>query len=150
MVTTVGTEKDIHKLISNLVELDFDAIDAYQAAIDRVDDASIRERLTEFMTEHVRHTQELGRVLVEAGRVAPSKGDIKGVLTKGKVVIAGLGGDKAVLLAMKTNEEDTNIAYERATEHPDASDALREILRRGLNDERRHRAWIEQRLAATK
>ena len=47
------------------------------------------------------------------------------VLTKGKVVLGGLIGDNAVLQAMKTNEDDTNTAYERA-----------------LGDERRHRDWM--------
>lgn len=47
------------------------------------------------------------------------------VLTKGKVVLGGPMGDKAVLQAMKTNEDDTNTAYERA-----------------LGDERRQRDWM--------
>ena len=39
---------------------------------------------------------------------------MKALLTKGKVVIAGLMGDEAILQAMRTNEADTNTAYERA------------------------------------
>lgn len=150
MVTTVGMEKNIHTLISNLIELDYDAVEAYQAAIDRIDSAPFRKQLTEFMADHVRHTQELGRILVEAGRTAPSKGDMKSVLTKGKVVLASLAGDKAILMAMKTNEDDTNTAYERAFDHPEATGRLRDCLRQGLDDERRHRDWIEKQLATLK
>ena len=48
------------------------------------------------------------------GRTPPKEGDMKALLTKGKVVIAGLMGDEAILQAMRTNEADTNTAYERA------------------------------------
>jgi hypothetical protein len=44
------------------------------------------------------------------GRTPPKEGDMKALLTKGKVVIAGLMGDAAILQAMRTNEADTNTA----------------------------------------
>jgi hypothetical protein len=46
---------------------------------------------------------------------------------------------------MKTNEDDTNTAYERACARNDVTPELQLLLRRNLNDERRHRTWIEQR-----
>lgn len=150
MVTTVGTEKNVHTMVQHLIELDYDAVAAYQAAIDRLENPTFRKRLAEFMADHVRHTQELGRILVEAGRTAPTQGDLKSVLTKGKVLIAGLVGDKAILMAMRTNEEDTNTAYERAFDHPEVAGELRDCLRRGLDDERRHRELIAKQLATLK
>jgi hypothetical protein len=48
------------------------------------------------------------------GRNPPKEGDMKSILTKGKVVMAGLIGDKAIFEAMRMNEADTNTAYERA------------------------------------
>ena len=48
---------------------------------------------------------------------------------------------------MKSNEDATNAAYEKATREPTITIRLRGLLERNLNDERRHRAWIEQRLA---
>jgi hypothetical protein len=53
-------------------------------------------------------------------------------------------GDKAILMAMKTNEDDTNTACERATQHKGISPELKKILSSNLADERRHRTWIEQ------
>jgi hypothetical protein len=38
------------------------------------------------------------------GRTPPKEGDMKPLLTKGKVVIAGLMGDEAILRVMRTNE----------------------------------------------
>ena len=147
MATTVGTESTLTELLSNLVELDFDAIEAYRAAIDRLEDAWARTRMGEFMADHERHTRELGGLLADMGEEAPTSGSMKSILTKGKVQIANLGGDKPVLQAMLSNEQDTNTAYERAVEHDGLSTTAREVLRRGLADERRHRAWIEGAIA---
>lgn len=44
---------------------------------------------------------------------------------------------------MKTNEDDTNTAYERLNAHPKKWPEAIQFLEKGLNDERRHRAWIE-------
>ena len=60
------------------------------------------------------HITELGDILSSMGRTPPKEGDMKALLTKGKVVIAGLMGDEAILQTMRTNEADTNTAYERA------------------------------------
>jgi hypothetical protein len=68
------------------------------------------------------------------------------MLTQGKVVLGGLMGVKAILVALKTNEDDTNTAYERAVNHEGRHASAEEVLRRGLADERRHRAWIEEML----
>ncbi len=148
MATLVGTETDLNTLLEKLIELDFDAAEAYEAAIERLDDEESRRKLGEFRADHLRHTEDLGKILRDSGREPPHKGDIKRLLTKGKVVIAGLAGDRAVLMAMKTNEDDTNHAYERAVNNDAAPASVKEVLRRNLGDERRHREWIEQRLAS--
>ena len=142
MVTTVGTETDLRSLLEDLVYLDYDAADAYQAAIDRLDNAEWRTTLATFMEDHLRHTDELGEALLAMGITPPTQGDMKTMLTQGKVMMAGLIGDDAILRAMRTNEADTNTAYERAVQFPDLGVTLREILERGLADERRHCAWI--------
>ena len=69
------------------------------------------------------------------------------MLTQGKVAMGALFGDKAILKAMKSNEDDTNTAYERAIKHKDIDNAAGPVLERGLADERRHRQWIEETLA---
>jgi uncharacterized protein (TIGR02284 family) len=148
MATLVGTQKDLAEMLNQLLELDFDAIEAYRAAIARMRDDGDRAHLLSFMADHERHTREL-TVFIERLGHAPSTGpDIKQLLTKGKVVIGALVGDAAVLLAMRTNEDDTNKAYERATSRKDLTKEMREILERNLQDERRHRAWIQQRVEA--
>ena len=146
MVTTVGTESIIEGLLEDLIALDYDAADAYQAAIDRIEDLRCKARLAEFKGDHLRHIEELGGILSGMGRTPPSGGDMKSILTTDKVVMAGLVGDKAILQAMRTNEADTNTAYERAINFDALTSTTRDTLQRGLQDERRHCEWILETL----
>ena len=146
MTTTVGTERRVEDLLEDLVQLDYDMADAYQAAIDRLDDARLRDRLREFKDDHLRHIAELGHILVEMGRAPPIQGGIKSLLTRGKIVIGGLIGAKAILQEMRTNEADSNIAYQRAVEFPGLDANTREVLERGLKDEHWHCEWILREL----
>jgi uncharacterized protein (TIGR02284 family) len=147
MATTVGTQQDMNELLVRLVELDYDAIEAYDSAIQRLEDAECKRMLTEFREDHRRHTQDLGSILKESGQRVPTSGGAKSLLTKGKVVLGGLAGDKAILQAMKSNEDDTNKAYERAVNTQGLPARVKDVLQRNLGDERRHREWIVQRLS---
>ena len=150
MVTTVGTESTIEDLLEDLIALDYDAADAYQAAIHRLNDSRYRARLTEFRGDHLRHVEELGEILSRMGRTPPSGGDMKSILTSGKVLMAGLMGDEAILQAMRTNEADTNTAYERAINFEALPSQTRDVLQHGLEDERRHCEWILETLETLK
>lgn len=148
MATLVGAQTNPVDLLVALCELDFDAIEAYDAAINRIENPSSRQQLQSFRADHERHTRDLSAIIRRLGGKVPSGADVKSVLTQGKVVMGNLVGDKGILLAMKTNEEDTNTAYERATNRGDFSDDIRRILQNNLEDERRHRAWIVQALGS--
>ena len=146
MVTTVGTESSIETLLEDLVRLDYDAASAYQAAIDRLENQSFKVTLGEFRDDHLRHTRELGECLRDMQKKVPTEGDMKEVLAKGKVVIGGLMGDKAILQAMRTNEADTVTAYDRAVKFKDCPEQVLDVLERAQNDEHRHCEWILQTL----
>jgi uncharacterized protein (TIGR02284 family) len=132
--------------LNRLIHLDYDAVHAYDAAIDRLDDEASRDALTRFRADHARHIDELQRLVRKLGGEPTDRADVKRVLTQGMVVIRGLQGDHGVLTAMKQNEDQTNAAYERAVALEGLTGPIREVLDRNLVDERRHRAWIEQRL----
>lgn len=50
---------------------------------------------------------------------------------------------------MKTNEDDTNAAYERAASHSDLPEIAVPVIQAALSDERRHRDWLEKAIAAS-
>lgn len=139
-------EADVNKKLHDLIELDYDAIAAYKAAIDGIEDASYKAKLIEFMGDHERHVTEFSGVIRKQGGTPPDSGDFKQILTAGKVKIADIvGSDNAILKAMKANEEQTNSKYESMVEEKFPA-PVQKLLEKGLADERRHRAWIESAL----
>lgn len=142
-----SSETIIEKL-NDLIELDFDAIEAYRAAIERLGNPAYKQRLEEFCKDHERHTQNLAALVMKHGGKASRGPDVKRFLTKGKVVIADLvGDDHAILLAMRANEEVTNKRYELALNvNTDMDAETRSTLEANLGDERRHREWISEHL----
>lgn len=146
MATSIGKEDDLITMLNNLVALDFDAADAYKAAIGRMISVADQNELRRFLTDHERHIQDLSMIVRDMGGTPPTHTDMHGVLTKGRVVLAEIIGDPAVLGAMDDNEEEVHTAYQQALTRDDLSPAVTEILQRHLGDERRHREWLQQRM----
>ncbi|AZL16248.1 DUF892 family protein [Rickettsiales endosymbiont of Stachyamoeba lipophora] len=145
MATMVGMQPTLIGALKDLVELDYDAVEAYEAAINRLENAEYRKKMTEFMDDHKRHIKDVTELLRKHGENAPTGPDsTKQWLVKGKVVLANLVGDKTILTAMHSNEIDTNKAYARMLEREDLFDDAVNILKRGLEDEKKHKAWLEQ------
>lgn len=143
MVTFVGTQTSFPDSVRELIELDNAAVEAYEAAIERLENREHKQKLGEFRDDHRRHIRELSDLLKNHHESLPTTGSVKEWLTKGKVVVATLVGDKAILMAMASNEVDTNTAYERMNERQDKWPSAQDILKRGLEDERRHAAWLK-------
>jgi len=142
MVTTIGLNPDYNMVLNDLITMDYDAAAAYQEAMDRLQGQQIKRILGEFREDHLRHIRELS-MLAHLMRIEPPTGpDIMAALTKGKVIIADLFGDKAILMAMKSNEEDTNTAYERAFAHEGIPVQALDIIERAYHDEQRHKKWL--------
>ena len=143
MVTMVGNESSIQDLVTNLIYLEHDAIAAYESCIERLDDQALAAKVAEFMGDHEEHVRILNEMARQLGIEAPTGGDMKQMLTTGKIVIADMMGDAAILKAMKTNEDDTVTACERASRHPDAIPESKAFFMRAHQDEEHHRAWME-------
>lgn len=148
MVTFVGTQKNFADALKELIELEYAAVDSYGAAIERLENTSYQEKLKEFKKDHERHVEEVSALLRENNHEVPQKGDTaKQILTIGKVLLANLVGDKAILQAMKSNEGDTNTAYERMAGHEGKWAEAADILDKALRDEKRHKAWLKNTLS---
>jgi len=142
MVTTVGTESTLNDLVENLLLLEHDAIAAYEQTIARLENPDFKQTVASFKSDHDRHVQELTRLASAIGATAHQQGDMKQMLTTGKIALASMMGDRSILGAMRTNEEDTVTAYERASQHAEATPDARAIFQRAHADELRHRDWM--------
>jgi rubrerythrin len=144
MVTTVGTSGDLKTLLEDYIALERDAISAYEASIERLEDPAHKAKIAEFKADHERHLRELTELATAHDAPVPAEGDMKEMLTTGKIKIADMmGQDGAILKAMSTNETDTVTAYDRAVQNEAIPTAARPIFARALEDERRHKAYME-------
>lgn len=149
MATFVGKQSSLSSMLESLLELEYDAIAAYSAAIDRFENPALKATFSAFRSDHERHVREITDSLLRMGVDPPVRADAKAILTQGKVVIGKLAGDAGILLAMRSNEHDTNTAYERVVSRQDLDAELRSVFTRSLSDEHRHHGWIEEQLRST-
>lgn len=145
MVTMVGKQSDFSKAMHSLVELEYDALSAYKTAIESLENQKYRQQLITFSNDHTDHIKKLTKLLQQHDAPIPDGPDtLKHLIVKGKVVIAKNMGDKAILGAMLSNEEDTNRAYENMLSHTDMWPDANATIKKNWEDERRHKNWLEK------
>ena len=142
MIAMVGNEGSIEKLVEGLLYLEHDAIAACDSCIERLDDKTVSARIAEFKQDDLQHVVVLNEMACELDLDAPAEGDMPQMLTTGKIALADLMGGATILRAMKTNEDDTVTAYERAFRHKDAIPQSKTFFMKAHPDEERHRAWM--------
>jgi len=142
----IENELQLVAKLRSLIVLDFDAVSAYQAAIDRLEGGLYKRTLRKFQSDHERHIEELSPLVHELGGRAPTGTDAKMLLILGKLIVGQLAGDRGVLAALDGNEDNTNDAYAAAASCLTLPPHIAVVLSRGLSDERRHRAWLERAL----
>lgn len=148
MVTTVGQETSAAKLIENCMILEHDAIAAYDTVIARLESPEYRAQIESFRNDHQQHLQELNSFAAEHGVTPPTEGDVKQMLTTGKVKLADMtGGDGAILKAMSSNESDTIAAYSNAASNEELPPKMLPMVEKALADEKRHKDWMERTAA---
>ena len=150
MVTFTGTQNELTEAIIDLILLEYDAVEAYKAAVERLDNKVYKSKLQEFQSDHERHIDELSKFLTQKKIIPPKGPDAKQFLAKGKTILAGLIGDRLILHAMNSNEDNTNTAYKRMNDREDLDETIKNILSRAYDDEIKHKTWIEDTLEETK
>jgi rubrerythrin len=137
----MAEKSEVAKLRS-LAQLDADAVGAYDAAIARVREPLVRERLNDFRVDHVRHVQDLNALIQRfGGEPVELKPDLKGAAMKGLTAVTSMMGTEAALVAMLGNEEFSNRAYELALQF-DWNPDIRSLIQKNREDEYRHVTWI--------
>lgn len=142
---------DMKKLctqLSELCQLDIDAVGAYEQAIEKIDIEEIREKISGFKADHERHVMDLSEAIRRFGEAPPErKPDIKGFFIKGFTALRSITGTEGALKAMRGNEKLTNKTYEDALQW-DMPEDIRSLIEKNYADERRHLLYIESALQA--
>ncbi|WP_207458144.1 ferritin-like domain-containing protein [Azospirillum sp. SYSU D00513] len=136
-----GDTAALHAELTDLLQLEHDALPAYSVAISGLRTPEFREALTSFREDHERHVRELTALIRDLNGMPIAMPHLPTGLFKLAVQTAGLpGGERAVLLAFLSNEWQSKEKYARhaARPHPPEVAAL---LNRCAEDEARHYDW---------
>ncbi len=139
--------QDIIEKLNSLIQLDVDAVRAYEQAIERIDVPSIRSEIIRFQGDHKRHIADLSELVRQlGGKPIEASPDVEGFFIEGFTALRSITGTAGALQAMKGNEELTNKRYEDALHLGGLPDDVLSVIRRNREDERRHLTYIERTL----
>ncbi len=139
-------DRELFRLLKRILFLANDLCLAYGTAIRRIDEDSIRETLIEMDKSHDRYRVELSDFICELGYDAPDTGGLHGVVERGRVIVADLSGDGAILRAMAKNEAELLAAYEEAAQQSGLPQKISEFLARAVLYEKTHRQYFDDAL----
>lgn len=143
---TVSTTEVLDGL-NDLLQLDHDAMGAYQIAIEKLNDPDHRSQIEGFLRDHERHVADLNTLILEFGGEPINEPHATGPFKEALQSLGALGGDKGVLMAFRTNELQVRTKYDsyasRAVFWPNHVKAL---IDRNALDEERHYRWVSDTL----
>src|SRR5687767_400335 len=144
---SVVTETLLTTTLNDLLQLDVDAISAYSLVIRQLESKVRKEAVRRYQSDHRRHVRELKRVIQAHGGKAIAASHIPtGPFKLAMQAMGSAGGDRAVLLAFKTNERQARDKYHRAAATRGLPKDAARVLKRGSRDEERHYRWAEKQL----
>jgi uncharacterized protein (TIGR02284 family) len=139
-------EKELIETMSKLVQLDIDAVHAYEQAVKEIDDPIIKERLLKFQSEHHRHINDLSKQIDDLGGQPPEPSkDFKGYLIEAFTAIRSFTGLKGALQSLKITEEIANRYYGEVVSR-EAPSEVKEALRTCFSEEKIHLDYISSNL----
>jgi hypothetical protein len=129
--------------LNDLLQLDHDAIAAYDVAIAKLEDRDHADQIAGYRRDHERHVRELNELVTRLGGTPANHPHATGPFKTALQGLGGLAGDKGLLIAFRTNELAVRTKYDsyasKAMLWP--PDVKRTIDGAAL-DEERHYAWV--------
>ena len=133
-------------LLNHLLHLHFDLNGAYDSALSRIDDDDLRLRMSRMRDSHIGIIAEISALVVALGKTPTRSGDWHGVLERGRVVLGDLRGQRGIIEAMASNEEELSGAYREALAHPGLPADVAQVLSKASQQEAVHRAFYNELL----
>ncbi len=139
-------ERDQAHALNHLLHLSNDLCLAYGTALRRLDDEKLIKALTELDKSHDRFRVELAECVTELGHDPAEKGDLHGMLERGRVVLGELQGDEGILRAMAKNEEEMAAGYREALHEHNLPANVVSIIEKALAHEASHQSFYDKAL----
>jgi rubrerythrin len=130
--------------LNDLIQLDVDAVEAYEQVIKHLEYDDIAHRFRDFQDDHKTHITTLSALVQELdGKPIKQKPDLKGYLMEGFTLLMSVAGSMAAMEAMQANEMTTNKRYARAAEM-DLPEHIHKVIQTHHSQEQRHLRYIQQ------
>jgi rubrerythrin len=138
-----GATTEVLDGLNDLLQLDHDALAAYEIAIEKLEDRDAAAQIAGFKRDHERHIAELNELIAALGGTPANKPHATGVLKTAMQRLGGLGGDKGILISWRANELQVRTKYDsyasKAVRWPHE---VKRLIDRNALDEERHYHWV--------
>jgi len=135
--------QDVLDGLNDLLQLDHDAIAAYDVAISKLEDRDHADQIAGYRRDHERHVRELNDLVARLGGAPANHPHMTGPFKTALQSLGGLAGDKGLLMAFRTNELAVRTKYDgyasRAMLWPPD---VKRVIDGAALDEERHYAWV--------
>lgn len=145
METRTSDTAQLVAQLNDLLQLDHDAVSAYNLALKELKAERLRTELQAHLRDHERHIQELSAHIDRLDGMKMPMPHLTGAFKLAVQAAAAAGSDRAVLLAFKANEMQGRDKYDRAS-NGGFPDDIAATVRRAAADERRHYDWAVRSL----
>lgn len=140
--------EELLRKLESLAQLDTDAVHVYSEALKGTEDHDVYEMFERFQGEHRYHAEQLTQAVVRLGGKEPElKVDMMGHLADWVTTLRSMRGTKGALHAIQTAEHYHTRHYGEAVSWDVDDVETATLLRRFYDDEKRHLAFVEERLA---
>lgn len=134
------------KKLTSLAQLDIDAVNGYDQALEHVEGGQVAATLRTFREDHQRHVDRLNALISKYGGDPPEqKPDLKGYLLEGLTAMRSATGTEGALKALDMNEKQTNKRYDEAA-HWDVPEDVNVTIEQNRQDEVRHLDYVQSQL----
>ena len=135
--------KEVLDGLNDLLQLDHDAMAAYDVAIAKLEDRDNADQIAGYRRDHERHVRELNELVSRLGGTPSNHPHVTGPFKTALQSLGALAGDKGLLMAFRTNELQVRTKYDAYASRamlwpPD----VKRVIDGAALDEERHYAWV--------
>ncbi len=138
-----ATTAEILEGLNDLLQLDHDAVGAYEIAMDKLQDRDHADMIAGYRRDHERHIRELNELITELGGTPKNQPHATGPFKLALQSLGGLAGDRGTLMAFRTNELSVRTKYDAYAAKANAWPThIKRIIDGCALDEERHYRWV--------
>lgn len=135
--------------LNDLLQLDHDAVGAYEIAMRKLEDRDHADQVAGFRRDHERHIRALNELISELGGMPKNEPHATGPFKQALQSLGAVGGDRGLLLAFRANELQVREKYDRYAAKANAWPThVKRVIDGCALDEERHYRWVADVLAA--